>query len=199
MTDATRGRRRVGVFGGTFDPPHVAHLVTALWVQSELALDQMLLVVAGDPWQKSAQMPVTDATHRIAMVELMVTGVDGLEASPLEIERSGPSYMAETLEALWEPTTDLFLVIGADVAPGLPSWHRSADLAHLATIVVVSRAGQTPDDFAAGGAEVIGVPPLDVSSTDIRRRLARGRDVTDVVCRSVRSYIATHGLYREVL
>ena len=117
--------RRLGVFGGTFDPVHVGHLVAAVNARHALGLDRVLLVVANQPWQKHARA-VTPAPDRFAVVEAAVTNMEGLEASAVEVERGGPSYTADTLEELSRryPDAELFLVIGADVADELDSWER---------------------------------------------------------------------------
>ena len=105
---------RVGVFGGTFDPPHVGHLVLAVNARYELALDRLLLVVANDPWQKTSVRPVSSAADRLALVQAAVGDVEGLEASALEIERGGTSFTADTLGALLaaDQSRELFLVVG---------------------------------------------------------------------------------------
>src|SRR5437763_15850460 len=111
---------RIGVFGGTFDPPHVGHLVVAVNARHALRLDRLLLVVANDPWQKSQARVISSAADRLAMVEAAVADVKGLEASALEIERGGVSYTADTLASLRaeSPDAELFLVVGSDAAMG---------------------------------------------------------------------------------
>jgi nicotinate-nucleotide adenylyltransferase len=132
---------RLGVFGGTFDPPHVGHLVVAVNVRHALGLDRVLLVVANDPWQKTSGRDVSAAADRLAMVEAAVGDVDGLEASAVEIERGGVSYTADTLAALRadDPDAELFLVVGTDAARGLTTWDRVDAVRDMATLVVVTR------------------------------------------------------------
>src|SRR4249919_294331 len=115
---ANRTVERLGLFGGTFDPPHVGHLVTAVNVRHELGLDRVLLVVAGSPWQKEGARPITAAEDRLALVAAAVAPVTGLEASRLEIDRDGPSYTADTLAELgrWQPHAALFTILGSDAA-----------------------------------------------------------------------------------
>ena len=188
---------RVGVFGGTFDPVHVAHLVAAANVRHALSLDRVLLVVANHPWQKHDR-PVSPAADRLAMVEAAAAGVDGLEASPLEIVRGGESYTADTLEALAEAHrgSELFLVVGADVVPDLPTWRRVEVVATLATLVVVVRPGTaTVDPGPRWTTERVDIPGLDVSASDLRQRVAEGRPLDFLVPRSVIDIIARHGLY----
>jgi nicotinate-nucleotide adenylyltransferase len=134
---------RLGVFGGTYDPPHVGHLVAALAVRHALDLDRVLLTVANEPWQKSGSRKISPAEDRLAMVRAAVDGVEGLEASAIEIERGGPSFSVDTLEALAaaDPTGERFLVLGADAAAGLGTWERAEALPGLATLVVVDRPG----------------------------------------------------------
>ena len=119
-----RLRRRLGIFGGTFDPPHVGHLVAANEVRHVLGLDVVLLVVANAPWQKVGSRGISDAQDRLAMVRAAVDGHDGLEASDIEITRGGPSYTADTLAALHEvePDAELFCILGADAAAGFLTW-----------------------------------------------------------------------------
>ena len=189
---------RIGVLGGTFDPVHIGHLVVAQEARSALALDRVLLVVANDPWQKSGDRPVTPAEDRLAVVEAAVTGVPGIQASRIEIDRGGPSYTVETLHdiAAAEPGAALFLVVGADVVPTLPTWHRAADLPSLATLVVARRAG-TPKVPDPGGWGVVHlpVPRLDVSSSGIRARFAAGAPVDFLVPAAAIRCIVARGLY----
>ena len=124
--------QRIGIFGGTFDPPHVGHIVAALTVRHELALDRVLLVVANVPWQKVGQRPITASEHRLGMVRQSVAGLVGLEASAIEVERGGESYTADTLEELAAPDRELFLVLGSDAALKLPTWQRTAPIQDLA-------------------------------------------------------------------
>ena len=171
---------RLGVFGGTFDPVHVGHLVAAVNARHACALDRVLLVVANRPWQKEDR-DVTPAEHRLALVEAAVEGSPGLEASRLEIDRGGDTYTADTLEALAaeDPERDLFLIVGGDVAAELRSWRRVEVVRDLATLVVVSRPGAPDTTNAADpgpGWRVtrVEIPLLDLSGSDLRARAAKG-------------------------
>ena len=183
---------RLGIFGGTFDPPHLGHLVTAVNVRLDLGLDRVLLVVAGQPWQKLGTRDITPAADRLAMVEAAVGAVEGLEASRLEIDRPGMSYTADTLESLRaeDPARELFVVLGSDDAFGLPSWERADEVRAMATIVVVER----PPGWSW---EVVEVPRLEVSSTDLRARVAEGRPLDYLLTPEVIATIEARELYAE--
>jgi len=190
---------RVGVFGGTFDPPHVGHLVLAVNARFELRLDRLLLVVANDPWQKSSVRTVSSATDRLAMVQAAVRGVAGLEASALEIERGGTSFTADTLAALRDedPSRELFLVIGSDAAAGLPTWERIDEVRSLASIVVATRPGAEDGRPPPGWDWIrIETPRLEVSSTDLRARFADGRPLDYLITAEVIECIEQRRLYR---
>lgn len=190
---------RIGVFGGTFDPPHVGHLVTAVNVRHDLALDRVLLVVANVPWQKVGSRTISPAEDRYALVEAAVDGVPGLEASRLEIDRGGPSYTADTLAELRarEPDAELFVVLGADAAAGILSWERVEEVRRLATIVVVDRPGAPP--AAAPGPDwrwiAVEVPRLEVSSTELRARVRDGRPLDYLLTPPVIARIRARHLY----
>jgi nicotinate-nucleotide adenylyltransferase len=190
---------RIGIFGGTFDPPHVGHLVTAVNVRYELALDRVLLVVNDQPWQKLGTRDITPAADRYAMVEAAVGSVDGLEASRLEIDRGGMSYTADTLRTLLaeQPARELFVILGSDAAVGLPTWERADEVRSLATIVVVERPGthsvEPPDGWSWVRVEV---PRLEVSSTDLRARVADGRPLDYLLTPDVIATVEQRGLYR---
>jgi nicotinate-nucleotide adenylyltransferase len=190
---------RIGVFGGTFDPPHVGHLVTAVDVRHALDLDEVLLVVANEPWQKLGSRPISPAADRLAMVEAAVAGVDGLTACDLEIARGGHSYTADTLAELAEqhPGAVLFLVLGADAASGLPTWERVEEVRSRASLVVVDRAGALPPEVPEGWDWThVEVPRLDVSSTELRDRVADGRPLDYLLPRDVISCVRERRLYR---
>lgn len=191
--------RRIGVFGGTFDPPHIGHLVTAVNVRYQLALDVVLLVVANDPWQKSSDRRITPAADRLAMVEAAVAGVDGLEASAVDVVRGGPSYTVDTLHdlAAAHPGAELHLILGSDAAAGLPTWERAPEVRDAATIVVVVRPGAETGRPPAGWSWVaVETPRLEVSSTDLRARAADGRPLDFLVPPAVLACIDDRGLYR---
>jgi nicotinate-nucleotide adenylyltransferase len=188
---------RVGVFGGTFDPPHHGHLVVAANARWALDLDLVLLVVANRPWQKEGQRPISDAADRLAMTEALCEGVDGVQASALELERGGPSYTADTLAELAAPGRELYLVLGRDAAAGLPTWERVEEVRAACTPVLVDRPGVPAPELPPGWAwRLVDIPRLDVSSSDLRRRVAEGRPLDGLVPPGVRHEVVARGLYR---
>ena len=165
-------RERLGVFGGTFDPVHIGHLVGAVEARYQLDLDRVLFVVARDPWQKRGQV-VAPADARFAMVAAAVAGVDGFEASTLELDRSGPTYTIDTIADLAAAHRDLFLIVGADAAAGLDTWKRAESLREAVTVAVLARATDTALEPLIGwDARPVTMPRIDVSSTALRDRLA---------------------------
>ena len=204
MTDllASAGRERLGIFGGTFDPPHVGHLVTAVNVRHELALDRVLLVVSGQPWQKIGTRPITPAEDRFALVEAAVGNVEGLEASRIEIDRPGLSFTADTLEQLRrsDPAPDLFVILGSDAAAGLTTWERADEVRRWATLVVVERPGANEAAPPEGWSWVrVEAPRLEVSSTDLRARVADGRPLDYLLTPDVIAVVHERGLYRTAV
>lgn len=191
---------RIGIFGGTFDPVHIGHLVAALEARQALALDQVLLVVANDPWQKTGTRPVTAADDRFAVVAAAVEGVDGLVASRLEIDRGGESITADTVAELARahPGASLFLVVGADVAAELSTWKRVHELMGSVELVVVERGGVTgPPDPPGWKVRRLHIPQLEISSSDLRRRLAEGRNVDFLIPAPAIRCIRARALYAE--
>ena len=188
---------RVGLFGGTFDPPHLGHLVTAVNVRHVLKLDIVVLMVANDPWQKHGTREVASAVDRLAMVEAAIKGVDGLVAGDDEISRGGPSFTADTLIAMGNRYVDaeLFTIVGDDAAAKFGSWQRASEIAKLSTLVVVDRPGSPlvpPSEFKWNRVEA---PRLEVSSTDLRQRFVDGRPLDYLVSNEVLNVIAERGLY----
>jgi len=192
-----RQPRRIGVFGGTFDPPHVGHLVTAVNVRHELALDVVLLVVAGSPWQKEGTRRITPAEDRLAMVEAAVAGVDGIAACAVEVDRSGPSYTADTLAQLAErfPGAELFTIVGDDAAAGLTTWERMDEVTRNSRLVVVDRPGPKVELPDVADWIRVEVPRLEVSSTDLRARFTDGRPLDFLVPGPVLDVIRARALY----
>lgn len=190
---------RIGLFGGTFDPPHVGHLVTAINVRHALQLDFVVLMVANQPWQKVGGRRVSPAEQRLAMVAAAVADVPGLVAGRDEIDHGGPSYTADTLATLsrQNPGATLFTIVGDDAAAAFETWERYQEVADRSTLVVVDRPGEPlelPDQFAWQHVEV---PRLDVSSTDLRRRFVDGRPAEFLITEPVLGVIESLGLYTE--
>ncbi|MGH9154671.1 MAG: nicotinate-nucleotide adenylyltransferase [Acidimicrobiales bacterium] len=189
---------RLGLLGGTFDPVHVGHVVAAAEARHALALDTVLLVVANRPWQKEGTRPITPALDRLAMVEAAVDGVDGLEATAIEIERGGLSYTADTVAELaaLHPGAELFLLVGADVAADLGTWTRQDELHRAVTIAVITRAGEPPPrPLPPWRTVVVDMPALEVSSRDLRARVAAGRPLDGLVPPGALDELRRRGLY----
>jgi nicotinate-nucleotide adenylyltransferase len=191
---------RIGIFGGTFDPVHVGHLVAALNTRHDLGLDRVVLMVANVPWQKAGERKVTPAEDRFEMVKAAVGAVAGLEASRMEIDRGGPSYTADTVSqfATLYPGAELFVIVGWDVGADLDSWERLDEVRDLARLVVVNRPGTPPPaGLRRQGwrlAQVTG-PNLEISSTDLRARAATGRPLDYLVPAPVVRVIRERNLY----
>jgi len=190
---------RIGILGGTFDPPHAGHVAAARAVIERLGLDRLLLVVANDPWQKSGQREISAAEDRYALTEALAEEVPGAEASRLEIDRGGPSYSVDTAAEILAGAggpAELFLVIGADLVPDLGSWHRHEDLARLVTLAVVSRpTGAAPAVPTGWRVEWVDGPRIALSSSEIRDLLASGGSVDGLVPERVISCIRRRGMY----
>jgi nicotinate-nucleotide adenylyltransferase len=203
----------IGVFGGTFDPIHVAHLAVAEEAAETLGLERLLFIPAGEPPHKPGR-DITPAEHRLAMVELAIAGNDRFAVDRLEIERTGPSYTVETLEALAAGVAagtapDLTLILSADAFLGLMTWREPRRILELARIVVAPRdgypdagpdflAGELPDrPDLAGRATFLDSPRLRLSASELRARAAAGRSLRYLVPDAVAAYIGDHALYQH--
>jgi nicotinate-nucleotide adenylyltransferase len=195
----------IGILGGTFDPPHVGHLILAEESCLRLGLRKVLWVPAGVPWRK-ADRSVSPVADRLEMVARAIAGNDAFELCTLEVEQTGPSYMVETLKAVRGRSegSELVLIMGSDALLDLPNWKEPARLIELARLAVASRGGG--DDVVVevekalpGVRERVGwveMPRIEISSTDLRRRVAAGRSVRYFVPDAVRDYIEERRLYR---
>jgi nicotinate-nucleotide adenylyltransferase len=177
---------------------HVGHVVAAADTRAALELDRVLMVVAGDPWQKQGEV-VAPAADRLAMVAAAVDGVDGVEVSTIEIERGEPSVTYDTLVALTARDRELFLVLGADAVRNMPTWRKLEETRDLATLVIVERAGDAHAEAPGPGwrVERVTIPRLDIASRDLRARLAEGRPIDGLVPPAVMRAIADRGLYNR--
>lgn len=190
------GRPRIGVMGGTFDPIHNGHLVAASEAAAALNLDEVLFVPTGQPWQKT---DVSAASDRCTMVEIATAANPKFRVSTVDIDRGGPTFSVDTLLDLQvqHPDSDLVFIIGADAAANIDSWKDSDALLDLAQFVAVTRAGHTVTipQTKAGSIQVLEIPSLAISSTDIRERVSEGKPIRYLVPDEVLDYIAKHGLY----
>ena len=193
-----RDLKRLGLFGGTFDPPHNAHLALARAARDAFQLDALHWIPAGQPWQKVRM--ISAAVHREAMVRAAIDGQAHFVLNRIEVERAGPSFTLDTVRALrlQHAHAELFLIIGADQYAGLHTWRDWQVLLGLVTLAVANR----PGPMLPADAEVLRTPhravPLpmqDISATDIRARVARGLPIDALVPPAVARYIDQHGLY----
>jgi nicotinate-nucleotide adenylyltransferase len=188
---------RVGILGGTFDPPHNAHLAMAEAALSDIPLDTVLLMPALEPPQKQAHH-LTPYTVRLEMLRLMIAGRAGLELSRLEEMRPGPSYTVDLLNAFTERCGDEpYLILGADSVCDLPKWKEPRKILELATLVVFPRTGYSPLLPIDGSASVVlfEAPVIDISSTEIRAGIRKGSSVDSVIPGDVHKFILDNGLY----
>jgi len=190
--------KRVGLFGGSFDPVHNAHLAVARAALEGLALDELRWLPAGQPWQKSRRL--APAAHREAMVRLAIAGEPRFVLAPIELGREGVTYTIDTVRELHaaRPAAEWFLILGQDQYAGLHTWHEWQALLGLVTLAVAARPGVPSDvapEVARFGHVRVDLPPMAVSATDIRRRIAAGESIAGHVPDPVRRYIEQHRLY----
>jgi nicotinate-nucleotide adenylyltransferase len=197
------GARRIGMFGGAFDPPHIAHVALAQAAVDQLKLDELRIFPTGQAWHKARAL--TDGEHRLQMARLAFAGVRNAVVDGRELQRSGPTYTVDTLRQLTDefPGAQLLLVIGADQAEALSSWRESAEIVRLATISVAARARPEPDAgefdvsrLAGVPTETVELPSMPVSATEIRSRVKAGQGIARLVPAAVARYIEQHHLYR---
>ena len=197
---------RIGVFGGTFDPPHVGHLIVAAELGHALDLDRVLFVPAGRPPHKTAA-EVSNDNDRLAMVRLAVAGNPAFGVSTADVDRNGPSFTSDLLARLsaeLAPASVVFLM-GEDSLRDLPTWHEPARIAALAELGVARRPGVDVDleavlravPTARGRVHLVPMPPIGIASHDLRRRVRAGEPIRYLVPEAVEAYIAEHGLYHR--
>lgn len=203
----------IGLFGGTFDPVHAGHLAVMREAQRALALDELRVLPAGDPWQKSDR-PITPAHHRVAMLKLAMAEDFNAILDTRELRRTGPTYTVDTLSELRGEVGDacvFFWLIGSDAYAKISTWHRAADLRALTHFAVVMRddasAASPPNErfvtlevarLRPGGCAIhLPIATPDVSSTQIRALVAKGGSARGLITDAVCDYIQTHHLYKE--
>ncbi|MBI4543840.1 MAG: nicotinate-nucleotide adenylyltransferase [Gemmatimonadetes bacterium] len=189
---------RLGILGGTFDPPHIGHLIAAQDAWSALELDRVVFVPAGRPPHKPGRA-ISPAAVRLAMLRVATAGDARFEVSDLELRRSGPSYSVDTLRELREryPGVALFFLVGADQLREMHSWRAPEEIARLATVVMLARGGvRRAEPAVAVPYTVLPVTRVDVSATEIRRRVAAGESIRYLVPLEVVTLIEQNGLYR---
>ncbi len=199
---------RIGVFGGAFDPPHNAHVALADAALAQLDLSELHVIPTGQAWHKSRAL--TPKEDRLAMTRLAFAGLKGTVVDSREVLRDGPTYTLDTLHELQkeQPGAQLVLIMGADQASALPTWHGWQDILGIAIVSVAYRALSTGDTArfdpkmlpglpAGARFEALELPPMDISATEIRRRAALGVDISSLVPATVARYIDQHHLYRS--
>jgi nicotinate-nucleotide adenylyltransferase len=191
--------RRVGLFGGSFDPVHNAHLALARLALEQLRLDEVRWIPVGRPWQKSRTL--SDGADREAMVRLAIAGEPRFVVDRSELRRRGISYTLDTVRdlAATEPDTEWVLILGQDQYAGLHTWRDWRELVARVTLAIANRPGAQPvvnDQIARAPHHLVNLPMMDISSTEVRRRVAAGEPIAGLVPDAVASYIERRGLYR---
>jgi nicotinate-nucleotide adenylyltransferase len=188
---------RLGIFGGSFDPPHLGHLLPVIDAAEALHLDAVRFVPAGEQPFKIGRASAT-AAHRLAMTERLVKGIPGFAADPAETERPGLSYTVDTVTkmAAAHPSAELVLLLGADAFALFEQWREPERIRALASIAVLQRGGDAPISPHAAMVQVLQTRRVDISSTELRARVADGRTIRGFTPDAVADYIAEHRLYR---
>jgi len=184
---------RIGLLGGTFDPIHNGHIAIAKTAIQQLKLDKLLLIPAGNPWQKSE---FSDSKHRLEMVKKAGNDLEKVEVSDIEVNKTGPTYTFETLQELHKKysNSELILILGSDAIAGFDTWKEPNLVKTLARIYVVQRAGDFTQDWHF---DRIQMPPIEISSTEIREKVKNKDSISELVPKSVNEYISANGLYKK--
>ena len=190
--------KRVGLFGGSFDPVHNAHVALAATALDQLRLDELRWIPVGQPWQKARRL--AEAADREAMVRLAIAGEPRFVLDRVELRRAGPTFTLDTVRELVaaEPGNEWFLILGQDQYASLHTWHDWQELLGLVTLAIANRPGAAlavNPLIAQAGHQTVGLPMMDVSSTEVRRRVAAGESIADLVPAAVARYIEQHRLY----
>ncbi len=193
----------IGLLGGTFDPPHVGHLLLGECARVQLGLERVYFMPAGDPWRK-ASLGVSSAAHRLAMTHLAIAGNPGFHLDEREVERIGPTYTVDTLRELHaQGLDDVVLILGSDALADMPHWREPDVITALARLAVAPKEGDDGEQAwlaaQAGVREapiVVRMPPIPVSSTLVRERVREGLPIRYLVPSAVEDYIREHALYR---
>jgi nicotinate-nucleotide adenylyltransferase len=196
----------IGLFGGTFEPPHVGHLILADDARAELALDRLMWVLTPDPPHKQGQ-PITPLAHRLAMVQRAIAGDAGFELSRLELDRPGPHFALDTVRLALEqnPGSEVVYLMGGDSLHDLPTWHRPAELVAACLFLGVMRRPEDGVDLdgleriipgVSAKVRFVNAPLVDIASHEIRRRVAAGLPYRHFLPDSIYNYIRENGLYR---
>jgi nicotinate-nucleotide adenylyltransferase len=196
---------KIGVLGGTFDPIHLGHLKVAEEVTASLTLNEVIFMPAGQPWLKADNL-ISPAEHRLEMIRLALAGRDNFKLSTMEIERPGPTYTVDTMAELGRQlgSDELFFILGWDNLSQLPQWHEPSRLIELCRLVAVPRVDFPPPDLKSLEAAIPGLPErvillnaprIDVNASEIRRMVAQGLSIRNLVPEVVERYIKEHGLY----
>ena len=197
----------IGILGGTFDPVHRGHLAIAEEAKRRLELVKVLFIPAGKPWLK-VEREITPANHRMNMVNLAIKGKPYFELSAVEVERTGPTYTVDTLQDLHRelgPDVGFYFILGWDNLAEITTWREPANIVKLCKLVAFTRADTSVPDLmsledlvpdVSSSTILLDMPPIDVSSSDIRKRVAAGLPIRDLVPETVEEYIQRHHLYQ---
>lgn len=196
---------RTGVLGGTFDPPHLGHLVLGAAARRALQLDRVLFVPAGEPWRKT-ERGVTPPAVRLELLRAAIEPLAWAAVSSIEVDRSGPTYTADTLRALAGEGGEWWFLLGADALADLPHWHEPAAILEVARLGVAARAGESAATLVEAVAaqlpgigsrvDVVPMPRLDIAATELRERVRAGRPTRYLLPEAVRALIDERALYR---
>lgn len=196
-----RGRLRIGLLGGSFDPPHLGHLALGRLARDQLQLDVLRWLPAGAPWQKAGRR-MADAAHRLGMLQALLGGEPRMEIDPRELQRPGPTYTLHTVRELQaeQPEADWFFVLGQDQYGRFDTWHGWPELLQRLSLAVAAREGQAPQPPAALAAvphrvQPLPLPRIDIAASDVRAQLAAGQPVATLVGDAVARYIDQHQPY----